>query len=257
MPNREEEIQIRSEEVQEILTYIPHWMIRWGNTLVFALITGLLLISWFVKYPDVIPTEVIVTTTIPPEKINARTEGKMDALLTDDNESVEANTILAVIENTANYQDVLLLKSAIDTIKVSHHDFYFPTEKLPVLTLGEVAADYALFETSYSEYVLNKRLKPFSNEFLANQMSVQEAEKRLSILISQEELGKQELLFKERDLARQKNLYDDGIISIQTYEQKQLDFLQATRAHKNLGTTISQLKETIANAKKNIEGNGD
>ena len=254
MPNREEEIQIRSEEVQEILSYVPNWMIRWGNTLVFMLILGLLLISWFVKYPDVIPTEVVVTTTVPPEKVYARAGGKMDALLIADNEPVDLNTILAVIENTADHQDVLLLKSTIDTLKISHHDFYFPIEKLPSMTLGEVAADYALFETNYSEYLLNKRLKPFSNEFIANETSIQEAEKRLVILISQEELGKQELVFKEKDLERQKKLYDDGIISIQAYEQKQLDFLQANRAYKNLGTTISQLKETIVNAKKTLKG---
>ena len=32
------EIELRSEEVQEILTRIPHWMIRWGNVIILFLL---------------------------------------------------------------------------------------------------------------------------------------------------------------------------------------------------------------------------
>ena len=52
--NNLDNIELRSEEVQEILEKVPHWMIRWGNVLFLALIVLLLVISWFVKYPDVI-----------------------------------------------------------------------------------------------------------------------------------------------------------------------------------------------------------
>ena len=38
MPNNTQDIEIRSEEVQEILTHVPNWMIRWGNTLLLGLI---------------------------------------------------------------------------------------------------------------------------------------------------------------------------------------------------------------------------
>lgn len=63
--NSQDNIEIRSEEVQEILTKVPNWMIRYGNTLILILIFMLLFISWFIKYPDVISSEVMVTTTIP------------------------------------------------------------------------------------------------------------------------------------------------------------------------------------------------
>ena len=41
-----DQIELRSEEVQEILTKVPNWMIRWGNTLFLVLIGMLLLLSW-------------------------------------------------------------------------------------------------------------------------------------------------------------------------------------------------------------------
>jgi len=250
----QEEIQIRSEEVQEILSFVPNWMIRWGNSLVLALIVGLLLMSWFIKYPDVIATKIVITTAIPPEKIYAKSGGQIDAILVKDNTDVYKNQILAIIENSANYKDVLLLKNTIDSITINYEDFYFPVDKLPLLFLGEIESEYALFERSYTTYVLNKKLKPFSNEFLSGRFSIKEAKSRLAILISQQALNKRELNLKKKGLNRQEYLYKKGIISTQEYEQKQLDFLQYQRNYKNIGSTISQLKETINNAKQNLKG---
>ena len=66
--NSLDHINLRSEEVIEILTEVPNWMIRWGNLLFLSIILTLLLISWFVKYPDIITSEAIITTQIPPQK---------------------------------------------------------------------------------------------------------------------------------------------------------------------------------------------
>ena len=75
MENKLENLSLRSEEVQDILTKVPHWMIRWGNVLFLALILLLLFITWFVKYPDIIPSEAVITTQIPPQKEYAKTTG--------------------------------------------------------------------------------------------------------------------------------------------------------------------------------------
>jgi len=254
MPQDQEDIQLRSEEVQEILSFVPNWMIRWGNTLVLALIVGLLFISWFVKYPDTIAAEILVTTSIPPEKIYAKNTGQLDAILVNDNESVSKNKLLAILENSANYKDVLLLKNIIDTLTINYDLFYFPLDKLPILFLGDVESDFALFERNYTEYKLNKELQPFSNESLANQLSITEARNRLNTLISQQSLNKQEIALKKKDLERFETLYKKGVISAQEYDQKQLDYLQAQRSYRNISASISQLRETINNSQKNLRG---
>ena len=146
MPQENQDIEIRSEEVQEILSYVPNWMIRWGNTLFFGLIVMLLFISWFVKYPDVISTQVMVTTSFPPEKIYAKSSGQFETFLTNDEKNVSKNEVLAVIENSAAYKDVLLLKSITDTIQIHKENFYFPFEKLPFLILGDILSSFSQFE---------------------------------------------------------------------------------------------------------------
>jgi len=252
MPQEHQDIEIRSEEVQEILSFVPNWMIRWGNTLILILIIGLLLISWFVKYPDTIVTKIIVTTQIPPEKIYARTSGQIDAILVDDNEEVSKNKLLGIIENTANYKDVILLKNILDTLTINYKDFYFPLEELPILFLGDVDSDFALFERSYASYKLNNSLQPFSNESLANELSMAEAKSRLNTLIAQQSLNGKEITLKKKDISRFEKLYKKGVISAQEYDQKQLDYLQSQRAYRSISASISQLRETINNSKKNL-----
>ena len=253
MPEKEQPIQIRSEEVQEILSYVPNWMIRYGNTLLLLLLLLLFAISWFVKYPDVILTDVVVTTKIPPEKIYAKSTGQIESLLVPNNGRVTENTIIGVIENSGNYKDIVLLKSILDTISVDKVSFRFPINELPFLILGDVSIDFAQFETNYSEYILNKKLQPYSSEFLANNLSLSEIRNRLDILKSQKELNEKELEFNKKDLDRNKILFDKGIIAAQDYERKQLEYTQANRDLKNMSTSISQLHEAIGNSKNTIK----
>lgn len=254
MPEKLEELELRSEEVQEILTKVPHWMIRWGNVLFLALILLLFLISWFVKYPDVIISEATITTQIPPQKEYAKITGKIDAILVEDNQEVSSSQPLAILENTANYKDVFILKSVIDTIQVNSKSFYFPVDSLPILFLGDVESQFALFENSYIQYQLNKQLNPFSNEAVANKYSISELNRRLRSLQSQKDINKTELDFKSKDLQRNKSLYDKGVISEQSYENKQLEYAQAERNYENFESSISQIREGISNAHKTSKG---
>ena len=253
-PEFNQSVALRSEEVQDILTAVPSWMIRWGNTLVLILIIGLLSITWFVKYPDVITSQAMITTQLPPQKEFARVSGIIDTLFVSDNEKVAANTPLAIIENTANYTDVFFLKTIIDSIKPNNKNFDFPINDIPVLFLGDIDSDFALFENSYLQYQLNKQLHPYSNEVMANKITISELNTRLRSLQSQKKLNESELLFQENDLNRHKELYNKGVISLQDYEAKQSSFLQAQRNYSNIDASISQIKEAISNANKTSKG---
>lgn len=252
--NSLEHIELRSEEVQEILTKVPHWMIRWGNVLFLALILMLLLISWFVKYPDIIPSEATITTQIPPQKEYAQITGNIDAILVQDNQVVQRKEPLAILENTANYKDVYKLKSVIDTITVNSQSFNFPIDSLPILFLGDIESQFALFENSYIQYKLNKDLQPFSNEALANSYSISELNRRLQSLKSQRDINRTELEFTQKDLNRQKTLFEKGVISAQDYENKQLQYAQAERNYKNFEASISQMREAISTARMTSKG---
>ncbi|PIV94175.1 MAG: HlyD family secretion protein [Flavobacteriaceae bacterium CG17_big_fil_post_rev_8_21_14_2_50_33_15] len=253
MSEKLEDIELRSEEVQEILSKVPNWMIRWGNVLFLFLIFILLFISWIVRYPDIIISEALITTQIPPQKEYAKVTGKLNPILVSDNELVVNNQYLAIVENTANYKDVAKLKSILNTIKINNKSFYFPIDSLPVLFLGDIESQYALFENSYIQYQLNKKLQPFLNQALNNRYSISELNRRLNNLQSQKEINKTELEFKHKDLERSKSLFNKGVISAQDYENTQLEFAQAERNYKNFESSISQVREGISNAQNNFK----
>jgi len=126
--------------------------------------------------------------------------------------------------------------------------------ELPVLLLGDIATSFAVFENNYSKYVLNKKLKPFTNESATNKLSISQTKQRLEILMVQKEINKRELELKEKGLLRQQLLFDKGIISAQDYELKQLEFLQAKKNAQGMNSQISQLKESLGNLYKNLNG---
>src|SRR5690606_25374200 len=160
--SEDKEIELRSEEVQDILTRVPHWMIRWGNVLILILVGLIFAFAWIIKYPDIVQTEIVITTQIPPEKLVAKTSGRIEKILVEDRQKVSEKTPLAIIENPANYKDVFFLKTIVDTIKVNNSDFEFPLDKIPVLSLGTIESAYAVFEKDYLAYRINKDFEPYN-----------------------------------------------------------------------------------------------
>ncbi len=254
MSNTIDKIELRSEEVQEILTYVPTWMIRWGSSLFVCLIFLVLMIAWFIKYPDTIESEALITTRIPPQKEFAMVTAKIDTIYVKESQIVARNSILAVLDNAASTSDVYFLKSIIDTIEFKNDVIDFPIDSLPILFLGDIDQSFAIFENSYFQYKLNQQLQPFKNEAIANRISLSELKGRLAILSAQQSLKESEFAFIQADLDRNTTLYSKGVISKKELEDKQLEVLSAKRDLKNMNVSISQLRESIGGARKARKG---
>lgn len=248
MPNNLE-LNLRSEEVQEILTRVPNWMIRWGSVVVLFIILSLFFISWLIKYPDVISTQIVITTTIPPEKLLAHSTGKIEAIFVTDKQQVAKNTALAVIENAANYKDVFLLKSILDTIDIDKTNF--PFETLKATQLGEIENAYALFQKESTADALNNQLQPYKVEGAAQSYEAIQLKERLGLLESQKSINQSELELQKKDLERYETLFAKGIIASQELEKHRMENLQSQKNYKNILSTISQLKSSLNELNRN------
>lgn len=254
MPDQLEDIELRSEEVQEILTKVPHWMIRWGSTLFLSLIVMILALSWIIKYPDIITSTVIVTTEIPPQREYARITGDIQNIFVNDGEEVVKNQPLAILENTADYKDIFYLKQLIDTIQIRSKFFEFPVDDIPILILGDIDIQYALFENSYIRYQLDKQLQPFSNQAQAGRVTLSELQGRLRNMEFQKNLNENELKIAQRNEKRYKDLFEKGSVAEVEYERERSNLLQAERNFENMDIQISQLKEAISTAGSSSKG---
>lgn len=249
----EDTFELRSEEVQDILTKVPHWMIRWGTVLIFAIILMLFFVSWFVKYPDVVSTEIVITTNIPPEKIVSKSSGRIEAILVKNKTLVAKNSTLAIIENTANYKDVFLLKSIVDDYDINNEKKAFPFELLKNKQLGEIESAFAVFQKDYQAQQLNENLHPFEIESKAQSSEKIQIKERLDILQQQKVLNESELELQKNEIARFETLFNKGIISAQEMEAKKLGYLQAMKSYKGLLTSISQLRSSLIDNTKSSQ----
>ena len=257
MPNNQQtnsqlpttDFQLRSEEVQEILTRVPHWLIRWGNIVVLSIVLLMLGVSWMIKYPDMISAQISITTQVPPQKILAKTSGRIEAILVDDKANVVKETPLAIIENTASYNDVFLLKSCVDHFIIDKNEF--PFEKTNALQLGDIESYFAVFQKEYIADELNTKLQPYQVEGNAQSYEANQLRERLSLLESQKSINQSELELQKNDLERYETLYKKGIIATQEVEKQRLIYLQSEKNYKNLLSSISQLKSSINDLKRN------
>ena len=117
MSKENKEIELRSEEVQEVMGQIPAWIVRWGITILFIVVLALLVGSYFFTYPDIVETEMTLTSREPVVEVVARSSGKISELYVSNGQEVKSGAPLAVIENTAKTDDVFRLKKLLARYK--------------------------------------------------------------------------------------------------------------------------------------------
>lgn len=249
MPNQLDHIELRSENVQEILTTPPSWIIRWGITVIAFVLVIILSISYFVKYPDFINAQIAITTQNPPEKIEARTNGKLEKVFVQNHQNVKSNDILAYIQTNANYQDVLKLKQLLADYKPVN----FPIEQTRNLVLGDLNSKYILFEKAYSDYYLQRQLQPQAIEKTSGLQTISEINSRIQNLRKQKEIELSKLKLAKIDFERYQKMVEKGIVPNRDLEQSRIAYLQAQQSVDAIDISISQLNENKVGANKGIE----
>ena len=246
-------IELRSESVQDILTQPPHWMIRWGNTIILGILGMVLLMSWFIKYPEFIPAPIIVTSQNPPEKLQSRVNSKIEKIFIKDHQEVKKDQMLMVLQSTANYKDILKLKNLVDSISPSQF-VSFPLQETSQFKLGELQGDYNNFAKAYQDEKLFTRLQPYAPENLAANQSLSEYRGRIATLRQQKSLEVAKYELTKKNYLRSQELFNQGVIAAVELENEKIKYLQAQQNIENINISLSQMEEGISNLNKTKSG---
>lgn len=168
------EIELRSEEVQEVMSQIPSWILRRGISMLFIIVLLLLIGSWFFKYPDVIRAEITVTSLEPPVNIITRSTGKIDTIYVTNNQRVISNSPLAVIQNPANSSDMLLLTQMMrewEAFGFSERNVQKILTGKP-MALGAIQSFFASFLTSLNDYQNYKTLNYYPQKITSQKQQL-------------------------------------------------------------------------------------
>ncbi len=247
-------IEIRSDEVQEILGYIPNWIVRWGITLFFAVIIVFMVGSWFFKYPDVIMSTIVITTENPPAAIVSRTSGKIQELFVKDTQQINAGDNVALIETASDFRHVQDLKQKILPFKKtpSPFDIIADIQLNENYRLGELQSSYSVFLKAYRDcrYFIsldfhNKKIKAFQMQF-ERQKNLHESS------IRQSKIMEQEFALSKKQFERSGLLFKDGIISKNDYENAKSTFLQQEYSLEGARSSLSSQKIQLAQLEQSI-----
>lgn len=235
-----EEIELLSEDVQEIIGHVPHWMIRWGITILFLVVILMIAGSFVFKYPDVISSTIIIISENPSTSIVARTSGKIDNLFIQNQELVKQEEVLAILENPANYHHVLELKyklnefAAFFNSPLNPKTFDFSEE----YSLGQVQSAFSGFHRQYEEYlsflsvdINRKKIAAIKNQYKDFGLYTER-------LRAQAKSQEKSLELTRKQFLRDSTLFRNGVIAAVEYEQSEQAYLQAISSYQNLMASI-------------------
>ena len=200
-------IQLRSEEIQEILGTPPSWIVRWGSVWAFIIILFLVFISYLIKYPEVIPASIVITTAVPPESVIAKADAQLEEILVEDREFVESQQLLAIMQSAANYQDVELLDEEVFYLQGMDENEILRYSPKRGLILGQLQADYSNFIQDFEQYLFNRESGFDKNTI--RQLQTQKRNLEQSIRFEQAKYNdaQEELKLEKQTQQRIKNLY--------------------------------------------------
>ncbi len=247
-------VELRSEDVQEILGTPPHWLVRWGTTIVLAGFVMILCAAWFIRYPDVVEAKVVITTNIPPVDVVARTSGRIYKLLVSDKMAVKESDLLAVMQSTANYQHIIELDMTVSAWQRSSLDSLRQVTPQRNLSLGELQADYADFVQQLESFQFGKENKNAAARSNIGSINQQIRQLEQSIVFEEKAFKRinDQLKTAEEMYEQQKKLYEEGITSRVDFEKERTKLADLERQRDLYEDNMLRKRNEIINLRKGI-----
>lgn len=284
MSEKETNIELRSDEVQEIISLVPNWMIRWGNTSILALILFGFFLMWFIKYPDTIKGDAIISTDKETIQLVSKSSGNISYILPEGSEVSEGELIALIQTNlTAEAKDsMMVILGTVKNALLEDHTINLPET---ALTFGELQESYEQLKKAFNQFQFyrNEESREFEIEVILEQIrnhksllsvSQQQIKARLDlfeqakdryssakVLYENGALAKTDLYNERQQLAQSENaLIEAKKSSVQssitiTELKKELRLIETefSKEENDLINTISSLVRTIENELKNWE----
>lgn len=247
-----EKIELRSNEVQEILTRPPKWIVRWGVSVILVVIVVIIVGSWFFKYPDVVTSPVVLTTKNPPAPVLAKVTGKIQNLLVIDKEMVSKNAVIGVIENPADYKEVVKLGEKLGLFKIYFKAGQIYTFSHASKQLGEIQNSYSSFHKLIQEYNQTLTLNYHQRKIDLFQSELNKYDLYLGNLEAQNDILKEELDLTRNQYRRDSALHSQELMSDSEFEKSKSNLLNKRYSFEQNNSSITSTEIQIESLKQSI-----
>ncbi|MBP6453894.1 MAG: biotin/lipoyl-binding protein [Bacteroidales bacterium] len=247
-------IEIRSDEVNDILSRPPRWIIRWGIGVIFLVVLIIIIGSSFFKYPDIITAPITVTSEILPANIISKVSGRINNLLVKDGDSVEANNIVAIIESPTEYSSYKALKDLCDGFSnvITRDKIIFNYTFPANLKLGNIQAAYTQFLKSYNDYKSFMEANYHEKKILIIKNQIEQQRLMLNLCEQQMKISSEQYSLSKKSYKRDSLLFSQGVVAQTDIEQSRTRFLATKQQLESSKSSIVNMRLSLLKAEQSV-----
>lgn len=250
--------EVYSDEVDEILGTIPPRIMRVGITTIFIILMGIVIGSYFIKYPKIVSAPVVLTTLNSPAPLVSRTGGRLSSWFVLDGQVVESGSPVALVQSTGTYEDIKLVQSKLNVLS---GDWEKDAKNINLpgrLVLGNVQGAYLNFQSAMNRLKYYIEQNSISHKLRFHEQLINLNKERYKINLNQKIIKEKEfeitstffsedsLFFEQNKFGIAKREYDLSVISM-LQERESLLAFDATL--KSLESSSIQMKQEIIDLK--------
>ncbi len=242
MEEIEDDINSRSESIQDIIGTNPPAIVRWGNTFMFIICVTLISLCWVIKYPDTILSPVTIKTSVNPKPVTAKFDGKLIKLLIKDGDIVKRGQHLGYVEALANVEDIEGLETnltKIDSLLIhGQWDVIKSINFIKFNGFGEIQSSFETF------FISLQTLQAYWNGSIitGKKQLIQNEIKTISNLnlnlVEQEREVKKDLKLAEDEYKTNLNLFFDNVIALAELQKIESKYISKKLLYKQLQSNI-------------------
>ncbi len=226
------------DKLMDLIGHPPGWLLQSGIGLLGCITILLLWITWFIRYPDVIEAQIVLTSSNPPIEIHLRQTGMIDTLLVRDGDTVVEGQHLGYLDQTADVTDIYVWQAWLISLSISSPEDT-TSRTLPVsLQLGNLQNGYAVTVQKYFEWKRSQEDESWMEKIKVFESEIHSTHQFIESLSKQIEFYDQEASLQEKQWKRDQTLLQSGTISAQEYEKTTSANLAFKRQRENLTSSI-------------------
>lgn len=212
MNQEADNIELRSEEVQEILGTPPGWLARWGT---LAALAGVVVLGWigfWIELPETIETDIQITSIDPPRRFYAPSTIMLKEIMVPNESLIDSGRIILHFSSKAKLSHVQALETALGEVKSDSQILSFQPSK--ELLLGELQEDYYDFLEKWDQYHLMQTKNYDRYDKTDIQNKIRELEETVADMERKRDRRMERLTEARSRFEKEEQLFKKGILTL-------------------------------------------
>jgi multidrug efflux pump subunit AcrA (membrane-fusion protein) len=249
-----ERIELRSDDVQEIIGTPPRMIVRWGTLVVTGAVFVMVALSFWVQYPDKVRGRVTITSKIAAVRVNAQKSDLISKIHVEDGDKVKEGDLLVEMQSAANFEDVEELEEFTKDLNNADQSelLEFLSSDFRQLEIGTLQPLYAEMQTNFDKFQFYEQNKAAAKEITQVKRQIQNINSGIRIQKRKLKDAKATQKLEEIKYERLRNLRNSNDIAPQKVEDQEKIWIAARTRVKEIEDEINSRLLQISGLNKNI-----